>query len=86
MTGSKNATLAILFSVVIVDLIGFGIVVPILPFYARAYEASAALARVFGPFAAGLLYDLADRAPFLLAAALVGIACALSVRLPEPAE
>jgi DHA1 family tetracycline resistance protein-like MFS transporter len=31
----------VLFSVVIVDLIGFGIVVPVLPFYARQYGASA---------------------------------------------
>ncbi|MDH3210991.1 MAG: MFS transporter [Myxococcales bacterium] len=37
----RGGTLFILFSVVIVDLIGFGIVVPVLPFYAREYGASA---------------------------------------------
>jgi DHA1 family tetracycline resistance protein-like MFS transporter len=33
--------LAVLFGVVIVDLIGFGIVMPVLPFYAKEYGASA---------------------------------------------
>jgi DHA1 family tetracycline resistance protein-like MFS transporter len=37
----SRATLPILFSVVVVELIGFGIVVPVLPFYAKAYGASA---------------------------------------------
>ena len=37
----SRSTLLILFSVVVVDLIGFGIVVPVLPFYAREYGASA---------------------------------------------
>jgi hypothetical protein len=37
----RRSTLLILFSVVVVDLIGFGIVVPVLPFYAREYGASA---------------------------------------------
>lgn len=36
-----NRTLLILFSVVVLDLIGFGIVVPILPFYAKQYGANA---------------------------------------------
>jgi MFS family permease len=40
---SKRSTLAILFSVVIIDLIGFGIVIPILPAYAKTLEASATL-------------------------------------------
>lgn len=42
-TPMKNprASLAILFSVIVLDLIGFGIVIPILPFYAEAYGASA---------------------------------------------
>jgi DHA1 family tetracycline resistance protein-like MFS transporter len=37
----SRATLPVLFSVVIVDLIGFGIVMPVLPFYAEAFGASA---------------------------------------------
>ncbi len=37
---SSNRSLWILFSVVAIDLVGFGIVVPILPFYAQQYGAS----------------------------------------------
>ena len=37
--GKKS--LAILFSVIVLDLIGFGVVIPILPFYAETYGASA---------------------------------------------
>ncbi|MBW1882765.1 MAG: MFS transporter [Deltaproteobacteria bacterium] len=37
----SRPSLSILFSVVVVDLIGFGIVVPILPFWAERYGASA---------------------------------------------
>jgi DHA1 family tetracycline resistance protein-like MFS transporter len=40
MQNSKSSLL-ILFSVVVLDLIGFGIVIPILPFYAESYGASA---------------------------------------------
>lgn len=36
-----NRPLLILFSIIVVDLIGFGIVMPILPFYAGTYGASA---------------------------------------------
>jgi DHA1 family tetracycline resistance protein-like MFS transporter len=36
----RKASLPILFSVIIIDLIGFGIVLPILPFYATEYGAS----------------------------------------------
>ncbi len=39
----RRAELAVLFSVVIVDLIGFGIVMPILPFYAQEFQAGGAL-------------------------------------------
>ncbi len=39
---SKNkSSLLILFSVVVLDLIGFGIVIPILPFFAEQYGANA---------------------------------------------
>ncbi|HSA58151.1 MAG TPA: MFS transporter [bacterium] len=40
-TPSANRSLLILFSVIVLDLIGFGVVVPILPFYAKQYGASA---------------------------------------------
>lgn len=39
----SNRDLLILFSVVVLDLIGFGIVMPILPFYAKQYGASATM-------------------------------------------
>lgn len=38
-----DRNLLILFSVVVLDLIGFGVVVPILPFYAQQYGASATI-------------------------------------------
>jgi DHA1 family tetracycline resistance protein-like MFS transporter len=37
----SRAALGVLFGVVIVDLVGFGIVIPVLPFYAMEYGASA---------------------------------------------
>jgi MFS transporter, DHA1 family, tetracycline resistance protein len=37
----KRSPLLILFLVVFIDLVGFGIVIPILPYYAKAYGASA---------------------------------------------
>jgi MFS family permease len=49
---SERASLAILFGVVIVDLVGFGIVMPILPFYADEHGASApALGAIFTVYA-----------------------------------
>lgn len=49
-----------------------------------AFQASASLARVVGPIAAGLLYDAAPAAPFVLASALV-LGVALQARA-LPAE
>ncbi|MBW2272437.1 MAG: MFS transporter [Deltaproteobacteria bacterium] len=71
-----KSTLPILFSIVIVDLIGFGIVLPILPFYADAYGASAtvlgllltcyaAMQFVFAPIW-GRLSDRVGRRPVML--------------------
>lgn len=42
-TSNSNRSLLILFSVVVLDLIGFGIVVPILPFYAQQFGANATI-------------------------------------------
>jgi len=42
-TASKRRALLTLFSVVVIDLIGFGIVIPILPFYAEDFGASATI-------------------------------------------
>jgi len=55
----RKASLLILFSVVIVDLIGFGIVMPVLPFYAKSYGASAATL--------GLLFTSYSGAQFVFA-------------------
>ncbi|MCG8462072.1 MAG: MFS transporter [Holophagales bacterium] len=38
---SRRGSLASLFAIVIVDLVGFGVVIPILPFYAESFGASA---------------------------------------------
>ena len=69
-------SLAVLFGVVIVDLVGFGIVMPILPFYAHEHGASAtALGGIFTAYAAaqfvcaplwGRLSDRVGRRPVLL--------------------
>lgn len=40
---TKKSPLLTLFSVIVIDLIGFGVVIPILPFYAEKYGASATL-------------------------------------------
>ena len=50
--GSRRS-LGVLFGVVIVDLVGFGVVMPILPFYAKEHQASATLlGLVFTAYAA----------------------------------
>jgi MFS family permease len=54
-----RAVLAVLFSVVVIDLIGFGIVLPILPFYADAYGADGTLL--------GLLFMVYAAAQFVCA-------------------
>jgi MFS family permease len=48
-----------------------------------AFQASASLARVVGPLAAGLLYDAAQAAPFWLASFGMLATVALAWRLPE---
>jgi len=51
-TGS-NAALAALFAVVFVDLLGFGLIVPLLPYYARTFGASDTLVGILlGSYAA----------------------------------
>jgi DHA1 family tetracycline resistance protein-like MFS transporter len=48
-----------------------------------AFQASASLARVFGPIAGGALYDWSLPAPFLLAGALAVFVALVSLKLPE---
>jgi DHA1 family tetracycline resistance protein-like MFS transporter len=71
-----RVSLAVLFGVVIVDLVGFGIVMPILPFYADEHGASATeLGAIFTAYAAaqfvcaplwGRLSDRIGRRPVML--------------------
>ncbi len=71
-----RVSLAVLFGVVIVDLVGFGIVMPILPFYADEHGASATeLGTIFTAYAAaqfvcaplwGRLSDRIGRRPVML--------------------
>jgi DHA1 family tetracycline resistance protein-like MFS transporter len=76
-TRQSNRSLAILFSVIIIDLIGFGIVVPILPYYAKSLDTNStvlglllavypALQFVFSPIW-GRLSDRVGRRPVMLA-------------------
>jgi MFS family permease len=48
-----------------------------------AFQASASLARVVGPLAAGVLYDVAQATPFLLASLLLAATAALAAALPD---
>ncbi len=50
-----------------------------------AFQSSAALARIFGPAAAGLLYDQGQGNPYYLASALLVAALGLSVLIASPA-
>jgi len=43
----RKASLAVIFGIVFIDLVGFGIVIPVLPLYAERFGAS--------PFTVGLL-------------------------------
>src|SRR5687767_14373072 len=40
MTDMKKTSLLIIFLIIFIDLLGFGIVIPLLPFYAREFSAS----------------------------------------------
>ena len=72
----SSATLPVLFSIIIIDLIGFGIVLPVLPYYADEYGASglalgvlftshAAMQALFAPLW-GRLADRIGRRPVML--------------------
>ena len=73
----RRSSLASVFGIVVIDLVGFGIVVPVLPFYAEHYGADAtvlgvlvtcyaAMQFVFAPLW-GRLSDRVGRRPVMLA-------------------
>jgi MFS family permease len=83
-----RATLPVLFSVIVIDLIGFGIVLPVLPYYADAFGASglvlgvlftshAAMQALFAPLW-GRLGDRIGRRPVMLCT-IAGTSGALAV-------
>ena len=51
-----------------------------------SFQSAASVARVFGPALAGLLYDAATPAPFLLAGGLMVVVFALGIGLPASNE
>jgi len=84
--GDRRPSLAVLFSVIVVDLIGFGIVVPILPFWAERFGAdgstlglllaSHAVMQLVGAPIWGRLSDRIGRRPVMLIT-IAGTAVAL---------
>lgn len=84
----EKSTLPVLFSIIVIDLIGFGIVLPVLPFYADEYGASglvlgvlftshAAMQALFAPVW-GRLADRVGRRPVMLFT-IAGTAFAMTV-------
>lgn len=78
---AKTPTLLILFSVVLVDLIGFGMLIPVQPFYAESMGASPAVVTllgaayslmqfIFSPFW-GQLSDRIGRRPVMISSILI---------------
>src|SRR5690625_2502417 len=72
----KKSALATVFLVVVIDLMGFGIVLPLMPFYAQEFQASAVtigllysvyslMQLIFSPFW-GSLSDRVGRRPIML--------------------
>jgi DHA1 family tetracycline resistance protein-like MFS transporter len=87
-TGTSKRSLLVLFTVIVIDLIGFGIVVPILPYYAKSLDTSPtvlglllavypAFQFVFSPIW-GRLSDRVGRKPVMLAT-ILGSAGALTL-------
>ncbi|MDP8940539.1 MAG: MFS transporter, partial [Actinomycetota bacterium] len=75
-TRKRSSPLVFLFVTVFVDMVGYGIVIPLLPFYAREYSPGAVLVGIlgslyaamqfFGGPALGGLSDRVGRRPVLL--------------------
>ncbi len=83
----KKNPLPILFAFVIVDLLGFSLILPLLPYYAKTFSATAfvigllgtanALAQVIAAPLIGRMSDRFGRRPLLLLGTFAGFACFL---------
>src|SRR6266851_3622401 len=62
----NSALMPILFLIVFIDLVGFGLVIPLLPFYAERFAAYSLMSMVTAPLW-GRLSDRIDRRPVLMA-------------------
>jgi DHA1 family tetracycline resistance protein-like MFS transporter len=90
----KKSRLLGIFLVVFVDLLGFGLILPLLPFYAESYGASAtlvgllvasyALAQFFGAPLLGRLSDRYGRRPILMVSILGTVVGFLMLGFAEP--
>jgi DHA1 family tetracycline resistance protein-like MFS transporter len=82
---ARKSQLPILFVFVIVDLLGFSLILPLLPYYAKTFSASAfvigllgtsnALAQVIAAPVIGRLSDRFGRRPLLLLGTFAGFGC-----------
>jgi MFS family permease len=76
----NRKALAVLFISLFLVMVGFGIIMPILPFYVRYYQGNAAtLGRIVGPVIGGAIYELHMDYTFALGAGLL-FATTLMVR------
>src|SRR6266511_4628274 len=85
----ERSPLLVIFTTVFIDLVGFGIVIPVLPFYAEGTRFNATprtlgLGFIFGPAIGGILSRWGIQVPFLFAAGLCfANATLLFFTLPE---
>ena len=89
----RKSPLPILFVFVVVDLLGFSLILPLLPYYAKAFSASPvvigllgtanALAQVIAAPLIGRFSDRFGRRPLLLMGTFAGFACFLMLGLAK---
>src|SRR5580765_7255124 len=87
MTGGNGGSRALptLLAIMFVNMVGFGIVVPLLPFYARSFQASAwQMALIFSAYAMGAFFgepfwgrmsDRIGRKPILVFTTIANCLC-----------